>query len=692
MHINQIDKTKSMKTVQFFILLVWSTILGAQEKSVFTHEDMWNLKRVSAPKISPDGKWVIFGLTEPSYDEKEQFQDIYVCATDGSSSPRKLTGGKGSESAYSWSPDGNWIAFTAKRDADEKSQIYLLPFTKPGEAFRLTNLSTGASNPQWSPDSKQILFSSTVYPQCFADSCNKKKMEEEKKLKFKARIYEQFPIRSWDHWLDNKQTHFFIQSLSPTDTAYDVLFKTALGNTENVSIEEAEWSPDQQSILLTTSLDVNETAYKENSNHIYKINLKDSTSTVLTKGNFDYGQLSFSKNGKILYCQRATNNTQDVYALPKLIQFDYPEMTNERLIFNELDRPIHAAKMIDEERIYFNVENEGRDQLLQYNIKTKEVEIWNKNRSGCFTNMDVSENNDAVVVANYESMNHPPEIVRIVSKDSVLKLTNFNTAKLSTVDFGSVETFWNKNKKGRNIRSMLIKPSKFDPNKKYPLLTLMHGGPAGSWKENWSYRWNYHLLAKNEYLILLTDFTGSTGYGEQFSKEIKLDPFKGPGEEILEAAQQAIKKFSYIDATRQAAAGASYGGHLANWMQATTKHFKCLISHAGLVNSVSQWGTSDVVIGREFMNGSVPWANSPVWKEQNPFNYSARFQTPMLITVGEQDFRVPLNNSIENFTIHQRLKIPSKLIVFPEENHWILKAENSRFFYNEVHGWLKKYL
>jgi dipeptidyl aminopeptidase/acylaminoacyl peptidase len=220
----------------------------------------------------------------------------------------------------------------------------------------------------------------------------------------------------------------------------------------------------------------------------------------------------------------------------------------------------------------------------------------------------------------------------------------------------------------------------------------MHGGPAGSWKNTWGYRWNYHLLAAPGYVIVLTDYTGSTGYGEPFGQEIIGDPLKGPAQEINESADDAIRRYAFIDGTRQAAGGGSYGGHLANWMQASTTRYKCLISHAGMVNSESQYLTSDYLWGREIMNGGAPWVKQAAWNEQNPIRFAARFRTPVLITVGEKDYRVPLNNSIENFGLLQRLKIPSRLVIFPDENHWILKPENSRYWYKEVSDWLKKYL
>jgi dipeptidyl aminopeptidase/acylaminoacyl peptidase len=218
------------------------------------------------------------------------------------------------------------------------------------------------------------------------------------------------------------------------------------------------------------------------------------------------------------------------------------------------------------------------------------------------------------------------------------------------------------------------------------------------WRDSFVVRWNYHLLAAPGYVVLLTDYIGSTGYGEAFAQAIQFDPLRTPGEEIVAAADEAIRLFPFIDAARQAAGGASYGGHLTNWLQATTTRFRCLVSHAGLIDLASQWGTSDTIYGRELTNGGPVWEQGPVWREQSPIllagNHARKtgWTAPMLITVGENDFRVPLNQALENWALHRRLQIPGKLIVFPDENHWILKGENSRFFYNQVHAWLAQWL
>jgi dipeptidyl aminopeptidase/acylaminoacyl peptidase len=239
----------------------------------------------------------------------------------------------------------------------------------------------------------------------------------------------------------------------------------------------------------------------------------------------------------------------------------------------------------------------------------------------------------------------------------------------------------------------LIRPARFDATKKYPLLVLIHGGPHIMWRDAFFLRWNYHLLAQDKYVVLLSNYRGSTGSGEAFAQAIQGDPFKGPNADLELAADDAVSRFSFIDAKRQCAAGASYGGHLVNWIQGiNTTRFRCLISHAGLVNAESQWGTSDLIYGREVNAGGPVWEQGAVWREQNPIRLASAFKTPILVSIGELDYRVPLNNTLEYWSALQRMQVPSKLMVFPDENHWILKGDNSKFFYDELASWLEKYL
>ena len=223
-------------------------------------------------------------------------------------------------------------------------------------------------------------------------------------------------------------------------------------------------------------------------------------------------------------------------------------------------------------------------------------------------------------------------------------------------------------------------------------MLFIHGGPHSSSKDAGHLRWSAQLLAAPGYAVLMTDYTGSVGYGEQFARNIQGDPMRTPGEELLEAADVALERYGFLDAERQAAAGASYGGHLANWLQATTTRFRCLIGHAGLVSLEGQWASSDGIYHRELNNGGPPWGDSDVWRDQSPSTYAGQFRTPMLLTIGEKDYRVPLNQTLAAWAYLQRRQVPSRLVVFHRANHWIMNGPDARYFWREAHDWLAKYL
>jgi len=673
------------------LFLLFTATLTAQNQKPITHEVMSMMKRVGAPEVSPDGKWVVFSVTEPSYNDKEVVNDLWIVAADGKTKPRRLTFGKGTESGYKWSPDGTQIAFSAKREEDETPQVYLLHFVGGGEAQRFSHISMGAANPQWSPDSKMILYSNKVYPGQFTDSANKKMAEERKNVKYNAKVYSSFPIRLWDVWLDEKQTHVFVQSTEPGAVSKNIFSSVSLATKAGFAFNGTiTWAPDGKEVVFTATTDFDSLATRNPISRMYKLSINGGDAIPLVKDDYSYGNPAFSPDGKYLFCLSEAENNNQIYNRSYLVRFDWPSLNNRTILAPALDRSINNYT-VKQGKVIMSIEDQGNDRIVIVDY-IKGTINEQQGMPGSYT--AVSSSADAkTIVSNYDNASKPAEIIRTLPANTNGNfLTQFNDATMATLDMQNPEAFWTTTSRGKKIRSMLVKPAGFDPAKKYPLFVVMHGGPAGSWKNNWGYRWNYHLLAAPGYVLVLTDYTGSTGYGEKFSQEILGDPLKGPAQEINEAADDAIKRYAFIDASRQAAGGASYGGHLANWMQASTTRYKCLISHAGMVNSESQYLTSDYLWGREVMNGGAPWVTQAAWNEQNPIRFAPKFKTPVLITVGEKDYRVPLNNSIENFGLLQRLKIPSKLIVFPDENHWILKPENSRYWYKEVREWLEKYL
>lgn len=653
-----------------------------------THEQMWLLPRVGAPVPSPDGKWVVVGVVEPAYDSQNQSSDLWLIAAGGSGQPRRLTFTRGSESGAVWSPDSKQIAFAAKRDGDEDTQIYLLDLAAGGEARRLTQQAGGASSPVFSPDGRSIAYQGTHDP--FA--------AERKSRKYNARVYDSFPIRLWDHWLDGKHPRLFVLSLAEGARPVDVLGRSQLVqepgfdgfSTNSGGDLQPAWTPDGQSLVFTATVNANAAAYADVLTQLYVVPAAGGEPRRISNGKDNYANPYFRPDGKALYATREAVN-QKVYNLTRLVMYDWPGPGEARVVTPGWDRSVNSFEVsADSKTIYALAEEHGHEKLYTIPAGGGQAGELIGLTAGCYSNLRLG---GGLLVANYDSSVHPLEVVRLdVAAKQHSLLTRFAVDKVQDVDWQPMRDFWFTSKRGRRVHTLVALPPGFDPSRKYPLVTFIHGGAHLMSRDQWHVRWNYHLLTAPGFVVITTNYTGSTGYGEEFAQAIQLDPLQGPGEEIVEAVDEAIKRYPFVDATRLAAGGASYGGHLANWLQASTSRFRCLFSHAGLINLESQWGTSDSIYHREVNAGGPVWEQGKVWKEQNPIRYAARFKTPILLTIGENDFRVPLNQTIENWSVLQRLRIPSRLIVFPDENHWILKGENHRFFTQELQGWLKKYL
>jgi dipeptidyl aminopeptidase/acylaminoacyl peptidase len=663
---------------------------------------MWMMKRVGAPLPSPDGKWVVFSLVEPSYDEKEQVSDLWIVPSDASAKPRRLTFTKGGESGVAWSPDSRQIAFSAKREGDDVSQVYVLNVADGGEAVRVTSLSTGARSPQWRPDGKALLFVSTVYPGAADDEANKKIAAERKAQKYRARVYDKFPIRNWDKWIEDTQSHLIIQDAQPGAKAKDLLAGTKLVNergfagrtTDSGDELDAIWTPEGDAIVFVASTNRDAAAYANTSTSLFKVSVNGGEPVRLTTGGDSASRPVFRPDGKALYAILNAESNNKVYNLDRLAKITGPGGPPE-ILTAKFDRSVGSfAFSPDSKSIYLTAEEAGNEKIFTMPADGGEVTLAMDMTRGVYTSLKIPAKSPAtMLIANWESAINPPEVFRVdVQTKTQRALTSFNEEQLAKIDWQPLRHFWFTSKAGKRIHNMIALPPNFDEHKKYPLLVVMHGGPHSMWRDNWGLRWNYFMLSRPGYVVLLTNYSGSTGFGEAFAQSIQGDPFKGPANEINEAADEAIRLYAFVDGARQAAAGASYGGHLANWMQATQTRYKALISHAGLINLESQWGTSDTIYLREVNNGGPVWEQGPVWREQNPIRFAKNFRTPILLSVGENDFRVPLNQTLENWSVLQRLRIPSRLIVWPDENHWILKGENSRYWYGEVYAWLKKYL
>jgi len=671
-------------------------------KRAITHEDVWLMKRPGAVAASPDGRWFVVAVSEPSYEEGQGRSDLWLVPSDGSDSPRRLTTAGGAESDPAFSEDSRRLAFAAKRDGDEVAQIYVLDLAG-GEARRMTSWPTGASAPQFSPDGRSILFVGLTHPGAVTEEDNTKATADRKARKYKAYSYDLFPIRFWDRWLDELRPSLLVQPVDGSSPARDLLassdmrrargFGGRLGNGGETI--EATWTPDGRGIVFAATTQRDRAARAEVRMSLWQVALVGGEPRQLTGDEGDYGSPEFTPDGKHLLATVQPRADEWVYTASRLVSWSWPSLGGRTVLTAGFDESVEQfVPAPDGRRVYFLADQAGHTQLFEATLGSGKVRAIGDLASGTYSRIAVGGTANApAIAAIWSSAVQPHELGRVdPGTGRWAALSTFNADRAAAIDWQPAEEFWFTSSRGKKIHSLLVKPPGFDPAKKYPLFVLIHGGPHGMWKDDFIFRWNYHLLAAPGYVVLLTNYSGSTGFGEAFARSIQGDPLEGPAKEINEAADEAIRRYDFIDGTRQAAGGASYGGHLTNWLAVTTDRYRALVSHAGLYDLRTQWTTSDVVYHRERNIGGPAWENLPLWREQSPFYRSAKLKTPILVTFGERDFRVPVNNGIEFWTVLQRQEVPSRLVVFPDENHWILKGENSRYFYREVQDWLAKYL
>ena len=681
-----------------------SAAAQAPARTAITHEKLWMMKRLGTPEASPDGRWVVVSVTEPSYDPDTAVADLWILPTDGSGPARRLTTTRGAEADAVWAPDSRSIAFSARRDGDEVAQIYVLPIEGGGEARRVTASATAATNPRFRPDGGAILYETSVFPGASDDAANRKIAEARKARKYAMRVYQRFPIRYWDSWLDDRRATLVVQPLTPGAAPRDLLSPTVLGRTPGFgAVAEGDasysllpvWSPDGASVLFVATVKRWDAAHANVGYDIYRVPANGGEAQKVTGVSGGYSAPAFTPDGRALLFRHAVQDG-NVYNMPRLMRMNWPAGGEMQRVTPGFDRePVRFQVTPDSRTAYMLVHDGARQSLYRVPVSGGTPQRVIDPPSGSYVALSIpAKASRPMLIGSWGSAISPNEVVRIdPDRGGHTPLTAFNAEVARTIDWAPLERFSFTSKRGREIGNLLVFPPNFDRRRKYPLLVLIHGGPATSNPDQISLRWNYHLLAAAGYVVLMSDYSGSTGYGERFAQSIRLDPLKGPGEEIEEAVDEAARRYPFVDATNACASGASYGGHLTNWLQASSTRYKCLISHAGEVNLVTQWGTSDFSYGREVMTGGRPWdPANPLWREQSPSTYADRWKTPMLVTIGEKDYRVPLSNSLENWAILQRQKIPSRLLVFPDAGHWILKPEDSRQFYKEVHAWLAHYL
>ncbi len=723
----------------------------ASQRRPMTFADLMAMKRVSDPQISPSGKWVLFSVTDVSLEHNTKTNHLWIvplgaartAGVDGGdasgSGEHQLTFGDG-ESNGRFAPDGKSISLTMK------DQIYEMPWDDAagsvGSPTQITNVNGGADGAIWSPDSRRLLFVVSVYPECSdlgdwakEDACDTDKQKAADASPVKAQIWTHLLYRHWDHYLGDRRSHIAVVDASGQNLR-DLTPRSAVGDAETPTFSLGgplgyAWAPDSHEIAYVTNLEVGfakpgafPQPGESTNNDIFTLKLDEPGAKavkVSTSPGSDDGP-QYSPDGKWLAWRSQARNG---YESDK---FDLVVAKRSSGEIKDLTREFDG--WIDEfswlpsmSAIVFVSESEGEAPiyLLPFQPDAPKQVFRKREDPGGFS--DVHMLGNGALVATRMGVNHPAEL--FATKPLVREkggfgggestmITHLNDAIVSSIYMDQAENFWFEGADGTKVEGFLIKPPNFDPSKKYPVKFLIHGGPQGAWGDAWSYRWNPELFAANGYVAVMINPRGSTGYGQKFLEEVSGDWGGRPYIDLMKGLDFAEAKYPFIDKNRECALGASYGGYMADWVLTHTNRFKCIVTHDGMSDAAAAFGDTEELWFNEWefrpLAGNGPDAvveqNHPArpWDfygkpemedpfiKWSPMRYIKDAHTPTLIVHSQRDYRLDVSQGIELFTALQLLGVPSKMLYFPDEGHWVLKPQNSQLWYQTVDDWCDQWL
>jgi len=640
------------------------------------------IARIGDPQISPDGRQVAFTVQTIDLENNRRPRHIYLVPTAGGA-PRRITDAGNLNDRPRWSPDGKRIAFISDRGGS--SQVWLMNADGTG-ARQVTSLATEAGGVLYSPDGKQLLFTSEVYPDCPDEACNQQRLEAEKNSKVQGRTYTQLLYRHWNHWRGQRRSHLFVapveggvpKDLTPGDRDVPPF---SLGGGDDYAI-----SPDGQEVCFVMNQDP-VLATSTNSD-LFVAPMAGGEMRRITINLGADNSPAYSPDGKFLAfrTQLRSGYESDRWRLAVL------ERSTGRLqhLTETLDRWVNSFTWApDSTRLFFTVEDRGR-QMVQMVPATGGGARTIISGSSSVDEVRLTPDGKLMVYVE-SSGSAPAEIYQTTSGGTPVPLTRLNEKLLAQYRLPALEELWVESSDKAQIHSFLLKPHGFQADRKYPALFLIHGGPQGAFGEEWSYRWNAQVFAAAGYVVVMPNFRGSTGYGQKFTDDINSDWGGKPFEDIMAVADH-VAKLPYVEAEKMAAAGGSYGGYMVNWLLGRTGRFRALVSHAGVFDLRSMFGETEELWFPLWDLRGPPWDNPDLYARLSPSFYAKEFRTPTLVIHGELDYRVPYGQGLHLFTALQLHKVPSKLLLFPDEGHWILKPQNSVLWYKTFLEWLDEWV
>ncbi len=734
-----------MRRALLFAILLLPTFALTQAKRPMTFDDLMAMKRVSDPQPSPDGKWVLFSVQGVDLAANKKVTHLWIVDSEGKNESRKVTFSDKGESRGRFSPDGKQVAFTSARDGG-KSQVWLAPFDSAagalGEATKLTNVSTEADGGMWSPDGKRLVYLSEVYPQCGADdACNAQQDEIAGKSKVKAMLFTHLLYRHWNTYLNAKRSHLFVADFDGHKTLSNIRDLTpasVVGDHEVPTFslggpDDYWWSADSKEVAYVADLDP--VPAISTSKQIYTVQVDDPTAKATKISESKGGNYTprYSPDGKWIAfrSQERAGYESDRFRLA-LYNREKKTVSYPQSDFDHWINEIAWQK----ERLFFTADVQGGVLLYVTDAQRKwqpelKSDTGPKMRNeggvsgGLLERADIVSGPDSGIdlYGTIMSGQKPPEIVRwgiegfddsiIVSQSPAetrrlneemarsLKiatyLTKLNDTRLSKLRLREMTDFWFPSKDGTKVQGFLVKPPNFDEHKKYPVKFLIHGGPQGAWGDAWSYRWNAELFAANGYVVVMINPRGSTGYGQKFIDEINGDWGGKPFDDLMAGLDYAEQHYPFIDKSRECALGASYGGYMANWILGHTNRFACIVSHDGMFNPTNAYGATEELWFNEWEFKGKPWdyfdkpASEDPYRKWSPQLAAKNFKTPTLVVHGQLDYRLDVSEGFNLFTTLQRQGVPSEMLYFPDEGHWVLKPQNSQLWYKTVNDWCDKW-
>jgi dipeptidyl aminopeptidase/acylaminoacyl peptidase len=709
------------------------------QKHPFTFEDMMRLKRVEEPEPSPDGKWVLFAAVDVDLKVNTKTPHVWIVPLAGGQE-REIIADQDADRPR-WAPDGKRFAFISTKEGG--SQIWVADFDGAIGAVtathKLTLIATEASGELWSPDGKNILFTSNVYPECDDSvfvreyNCNLGKLDQLKKSQVKAQIFTHLLYRHWNAYKEGKRSHILVMPAPMVDENWDIkehhfanwLFyhdltpgdfdapQFNLGGQDNYA-----FSPDGQEICYTSNHDPVPAISTNNDLWIVSVNGRQAKNITADNPASDSTPL-YSPDGKyIAYrAQKRPGYESDQF---RLMLYDRKTGETRDVIGNSLWDWVGAYVWApDSAKIYYvssddEARNKGQNVIWSTTVEPRLVtppknlpkglrpitRIMFGQRITRGYDDDLATSSDGMTLLfTRMSLQRPAEVQKLTIPATIdpydlpngEQLTHLNDSLLSQVAMSPLEPFWFAGANGDKVQGFLVKPPNFDPNKKYPVKFLIHGGPEGAWGDDWSYRWNPELFAANGYAVVTINFHGSTGYGQKFIDSINGDWGGAPFEDLMKGLDYAEANYSFIDKDRECALGASYGGYMANWILGHTNRFKCIVTHDGMFNTESAWGTTEELWFNEWEFKGTPYTNRELYRKWSPHLFATNFKTPTLVIHSQLDYRLDVSQGFDLFTTLQRLGVPSKMLYFPDEGHWILKPQNSQLWYKTVNDWVDQW-